>query len=104
MSTAPAEVLGPVDYVLLEFPHGRFTGEASDALRNIVDSGVIRLYDLTVISKDPDGAVTVLDLTQATPDAGGFDLFAGARSNLLTTTTTTCARLRTHSNPTRWPY
>lgn len=83
MSTEPADVLGPVDYVLLEFPHGRFTGETSDALRNLVDSGVIRLYDLTVISKDPDGEVTVLDLTQATPDTGGFDFFAGARSNLL---------------------
>jgi dihydroorotase-like cyclic amidohydrolase len=74
-----ADVHGPVDFVLLEFPRNRLTGEAGKALLELVERGVIRLYDLMVISKDDDGTVEVLDLT----DTGGFSTFAGASSGLL---------------------
>jgi dihydroorotase-like cyclic amidohydrolase len=77
------DIAGPVDFVLLEFPRDRLTGEASKALMDLVEQGVIRLYDLMVISKDTDGNIEVLELTDPTSDAGGFAYFAGARSGLL---------------------
>ena len=82
MSTT-LEVHGPVDFLLLEFPGDQLTGEAALALRDLVERGVIRLYDLLVISKTESGAVEALELTDPTGGAGGFAYFAGARSGLL---------------------
>jgi len=85
-STAPtntaSDVHGPVDFVLLEFPRDRLTGEASKALADLVESGVIRLYDLLVISKDDEGGVEVLELGDPS-GVDGFAYFSGARSGLL---------------------
>jgi uncharacterized membrane protein len=77
--TTAADVHGPVDFVLLEFPRHGLTGEAGKALLDLVERGVIRLYDLMVISKDEDGTVDLLGLTES----GGFATFAGAASGLL---------------------
>ena len=74
---------GPIDFLLLEFPRDRLTGEAGAALMDLVERGVIRLYDLMVISKDDDGRVEVLELTDPTSKSGGFAYFSGARSGLL---------------------
>jgi len=76
-------VFGPIDFVLLEFPRDRLTGEAGRALMDLVEQGTIRLYDLMVISKDQDGGIEVLELTDPTSKAAGFSYFAGARSGLL---------------------
>ena len=73
---------GPIDFVLLEFPRDQLTGEAGPALLDLVERGLIRLYDLMVISKDADGSVEALELTDP-GGAGGFTYFAGARSGLL---------------------
>jgi hypothetical protein len=83
MTTTTTEVHGPVDFVLLEFPRDGLTGEASRALMDLVERGIVRLYDLLVISKDQDGAVEVLELSDPTSGAGSFAYFAGARSGLL---------------------
>lgn len=83
MTTTKTEAPGPIDFVLLEFPRDRLTGEASQALMDLVEQGIVRLYDLLVISKDQDGAVEVLELTDPGSGAGGFAYFAGARSGLL---------------------
>lgn len=80
MTTTPTDVHGPIDFVLLEFPRDRLTGEASKALLDLVERDVIRLYDLLVISKDQDGSVSVLEVGEAAP---AFAAFAGARSGLL---------------------
>jgi dihydroorotase-like cyclic amidohydrolase len=81
--TPDADVHGPVDFVLLEFPRDRMTGEAADALMDLVEAGTIRLYDLLVISKDVDGEIEVLELTDPGGPAAAFSYFAGARSGLL---------------------
>jgi hypothetical protein len=84
MTTKPADdVTGPIDFVLLEFPRNRLTGEAGQALVDLVERGIIRLYDLMVISKDEDGRVETLEVTDPTSASGGFAYFAGARSGLL---------------------
>lgn len=82
-TTHTTDAAGPVDFVLLEFPRDRLTGEASQELRNLVERGVIRLYDLMVISKDDDGNVEVLEVTDPTSASGGFASFDASRSGLL---------------------
>ncbi len=77
------DLYGPIDFVLLEFPRERLTGEASKALMDLVEAGTIRLLDLTVIAKNDDGSVEVLELTDPTSERAGFAYFAGARSGLL---------------------
>ena len=79
MTTTANDVHGPVDFVLLEFPRHRLTGEAGKALLDLVERSVIRLYDLMVIGKDDDGTVELLELSET----GSFATFAGARSGLL---------------------
>ncbi len=81
MTLTDDDVYGPIDFVLVEFPGDKLTGEAGQAVVDLVESGIIRLYDLIVISKDTDGTMSVLELTE--DDAGGFSVFAGARSGLL---------------------
>ncbi|KAB7743034.1 DUF1269 domain-containing protein [Nostocoides sp. F2B08] len=82
MSTTP-EVHGPIDYVLIEFPADRLDGSAGSALVDLVESGVIRLLDLLVVSKSADGTVEALEVTDPTGPGAGFAYFAGARSGLL---------------------
>jgi hypothetical protein len=74
---------GPIDFVLIEFPTDRLTGEAAPALVDLVERGVIRLLDLLVISKGADGSVEGLELTDPTSAGGSFEYFAGAQTGLL---------------------
>lgn len=79
-----SEVHGPIDFVLLEFPADRVTGAAAQAVMDLVDRGVVRVYDLLVVRKDEDGTVSGVELSDLTSDqVGGFSAFAGARSGLL---------------------
>ena len=78
-----AAIHAPIDFVLLEFSSDRLTGEAGPALMDLVERGVIRLFDLLVVRKAEDGTVDVLDLTDPLSHAGGFSYFAGASSGIL---------------------
>ena len=82
-STTETDVPGPIDFLLLEFPQDKLTGEAGAALQDLVERGIVRLYDLTVISKNESGSVEVLELTDPRSGVGGFSYFAGARSGLI---------------------
>jgi Family of unknown function (DUF6325) len=81
MTTSTTDVHGPIDFVLLEFPRNQMTGEAAQALKDLVESGIVRLYDLALISKDPDGNVHAVEISDAA--LGDFASFAGASSGLL---------------------
>jgi hypothetical protein len=83
VTSTTTEVHGPVDFVLIEFPADRLTGEAGPALVDLVERGLIRLFDLTVISKADDGSVVVLELTDPLVGDGGFSYFAGAQTGLI---------------------
>lgn len=84
MTQDGAEVHGPIDYLLLEFPADRMTGEAAGALLDLVDRGIVRIFDLLVVGKEADGTFSGIDVTDLSADAlGGFTAFAGARSGLL---------------------
>ena len=56
--------LGPVDYMVVEFPAGasNFTGEMAAELLALVDAGTIRLIDVVVLTKDEDGSVEAVEL------------------------------------------
>ena len=75
---APDE-LGPIDYLVIEWPDQQPTGEAAPLLVDLVDRGLIRILDLAFIAKAEDGSVTVLDIAA---DEGLAEL-AGAASGLL---------------------
>jgi hypothetical protein len=78
------EVHGPVDYVIVEFDGTKMTGEAGGALLDLVDAGIIRIWDLLVVRKEQDGSFSGVDLQDLSQDQlGGFAAFAGARSGLL---------------------
>ncbi|WP_433158361.1 DUF6325 family protein [Kribbella sp. CA-247076] len=76
-----ANVHGPIDFVLVEFPGDKLTSEPAEAVADLVERGVVRLYDLLVISKESDGSIRELELTESR--SGAFTMFAGARSGLL---------------------
>jgi Family of unknown function (DUF6325) len=51
------EILGPIDFLAVEFPAGRMTGEGFDLLFDLTKRGIIRVLDLAFVAKGPDGAV-----------------------------------------------
>ncbi len=78
-----ADVHGPIDFVLLEFTGNRLTGRAAEELVQLVERGIIHVYDLMVVGKDADGAVYAVDLAESSGQAGDFARLDGARSGLL---------------------
>ncbi len=78
------DVMGPVDFVLLEFEADRMDGSAAAALLDLVDRGIVTVLDLLVITKDADGTFSGIEITDLASDQlGGLAVFAGARSGLL---------------------
>ena len=78
------EDMGPVDYVLIEFPDGVHKGEAAPILLDLVDRGVIRILDLMFISKAEDGSTSALEIGDIDGDGkADFAVFEGASSGLL---------------------
>jgi hypothetical protein len=64
MTDTALDVLGPVDYLVVEFPGGasNFTGEMATELLALVDSGTIRVIDVVILTKDVDGVVDATEL------------------------------------------
>jgi hypothetical protein len=77
------EVHGPIDYVLLEFTGNRLTGRAADELVNLVERGIVHVYDVMVVGKDANGSTYMVDLAESSGQAGGFADLNGARSGIL---------------------
>ena len=53
--------IGPVEYLILGFPGNNFTGQIVPELAKLIDSGLVRIIDLTFIMKDADGHVEVVE-------------------------------------------
>jgi hypothetical protein len=71
---------GPIDFLLLEFSGGHDLSKAAQELINLVDSGVIRLYDLVAIRKEDDSTYAILELDEY---GEHLVILSGARSGLL---------------------
>jgi hypothetical protein len=85
MSDIDLDELGPVDYLVVEFPADRQPdGSALPLLRDLAARGIIRVLDLAFIRKDPDGSVVGVDIADVGLQ-GELDvtLFAEASSGLV---------------------
>jgi hypothetical protein len=78
------DVHGPIDFVLMEFSADRLTGGAAQALLDLVDKGIVALYDVLVVGKAEDGSTYAVDMAEEVDRLGGFADLAGVRSGLLT--------------------
>jgi hypothetical protein len=65
MANTPLDELGPVDYVVVEFPAGAksFTGEMTEELVKLADAGTIRIIDVLILEKTEDGSVDATELS-----------------------------------------
>jgi hypothetical protein len=65
MTEVSLDELGPVDYLVVEFPAGasNFTGEMAAELLALADSGTIRVIDVLILTKDADGTVEATELS-----------------------------------------
>jgi hypothetical protein len=65
MTERTLDSLGPVDYLVVEFPVGaqNFTGEAAEELVKLHDAGIIRVMDVLILAKGEDGAVQAMELS-----------------------------------------
>ncbi|MGN6257438.1 MAG: DUF6325 family protein [Solirubrobacterales bacterium] len=75
--------MGPIDYLVVEWPGRQPTGEAMPHLVDLVDRGLIRILDLAFIAKDEDGSVTRMEIADLGEQAQEFAVFVGAESGLL---------------------
>jgi hypothetical protein len=82
--TNDLDEMGPVGYLVVEFPGNRMTGEGFPILLDLVDRGLIRILDLVFVRKDADGTVTVVELSDLDRDGEmNLAVFDGASSGLL---------------------
>jgi hypothetical protein len=75
--------MGPIDYIVLEWPAQQPTGEVAPLIIDLVDRGIIRVLDIAFLAKGEDGSVAALDLGTLNGAGSGFEEFEGASSGLL---------------------
>ena len=69
--TDTIDELGPVDYIVVEFPGNKFNGEIVPALRDLIDRDIVKVLDLVFIVKDTDGTIEGLELSDLDPGVAG---------------------------------
>jgi len=76
------EESGPIDYLIVEFPGNRMTGEGFPILVDLVERGIIRILDLAFFMKAEDGSVAGVNIAEM---GDGYDMtvFEGASSGLI---------------------
>jgi hypothetical protein len=77
------EEMGPVDYVVIEWPGKQPTGEAAPIVVDLVERGIIRVLDFAALTKDDDGNVAGLELTELASGDEQLRVFEGASSGML---------------------
>jgi uncharacterized membrane protein len=78
------DAMGPISYLIVEFPGNKMTGEGLPILVDLVDQGLIRILDLLFVTRDDDGSLGAVELRDLDLD-GQIDvaIFEGASSGLL---------------------
>ena len=82
--TDDLDQMGPIDYLVVEFPGSKMTGEGFPILLDLVSNGIIRILDLVFVTKGLDGSVQGIAIADLDGD-GELDLavFEGASSGLV---------------------
>ena len=84
--------LGPVDWIVVEFPGSTFNGKLAGILDDLVARGTIRVLDLVIIRKDADGTVDLAELDDLDDsEAGGLRAYETALAMLLSEADVTAA-------------
>src|SRR5205809_7124764 len=84
MTDRSLDELGPVDYLVVEFPAGasNFTGEMASELLALVDAGTIRVIDVLILTKNEDGTVDAMELSDV-PNLGELRTMEAQLAELL---------------------
>jgi hypothetical protein len=84
-SAAEHDELGPIDVVVIAWPPGApMTGEAAPLLMELVDRGIVRIFDAMFVTKGEDGSVLGFEAKDLDKNVvGEFHVFEGASSGLL---------------------
>ena len=83
MGTDELEEMGPIDYVVIEWPGRQPRGEVAPHLVDLMERGLIRVLDLAVIAKDEEGSVARLEISDVGSEVDEFAVFEGVSSGLL---------------------
>jgi Family of unknown function (DUF6325) len=76
--------LGPVDWIVVEFPGSRFNGKIAPALSDLVERDLIRILDLLVLKKNSDGSIEAFELSDLDEsELGGLRSYEGQLAMLL---------------------
>jgi hypothetical protein len=76
--------LGPVDWIVVEFPGSRFNGQIAPALLDLVERDLVRVLDLLVLKKDDDGSLEAFELSDLDEgEIGGFREYESELAMLL---------------------
>jgi len=75
--------MGPIDYIVLEWPGRQPKGDAVPLIIDLVERGIIRVLDIALMVKGDDGSVAAVDLGDLDEDSG-FGVFDGATTGLIT--------------------
>ena len=81
MSVTEIEEMGPIDYIVLEWPGKQPSGEVAPMIVDLADRGIIRVLDIAFMIKREDGTVDALEIGDL--DGDGFADFEGASSGLI---------------------
>ena len=85
IDTANADALlemGPIDYIVLEWPGRQPDGTVAPLILDLVDRGLIRILDVAFLGKDENGSAYAVDIADIDA-ADAFGVFDGASSGLL---------------------
>jgi hypothetical protein len=84
MSETTIDQLGPVDFLVVEFPAdaSNFTGEMMQELVALVDAGIIRVIDILILTKDADGGIDVIEVDDL-DDLGELETIAAGLAQML---------------------
>ena len=76
-------VLGPIDYLAVEWPDRHVTGEGFRLLMDLVDRGIVRVLDILFIGKDADGKVSTVEVADVEHSDALDERLWGLSSGLL---------------------
>ena len=71
MSREQFEEMGPVEYVVIEWPKEQHVGDAAPLILDLHDRGIIRILDVALLAKDTDGSVATLEIGALDGDGEG---------------------------------